>query len=196
MVVTTLPYCDVQRAGLSATTVIGPAWPPSRASPRGKTVRTGSVVVAQSMLRATSMAPPLSLAKIRVQASAYCAAPACGRAIVAARAAAEHSVLNIVSKVPGSSCRRSAEECRFAVDTGAFACPGQPGGAGNGRGRVSLAGAGCLLPNKHRVYFLWMRLRAGSMGDVQLCEPAISAATARGSLAARRRREIRPEDCK
>ncbi len=71
MVVTTLPYCDVHFAGLSATTVIGPALPPSRASPRGNTVRTGSVVVAQSMLRATSIGSPLSLAKIRVQASAY-----------------------------------------------------------------------------------------------------------------------------
>ena len=70
MVVTTLPYREVQWAGLSVTTVIGPALPPSRTSPRGKTVRTGSVVVAQSMLRATSIAPPLSLAKMRVQASA------------------------------------------------------------------------------------------------------------------------------
>ena len=36
---------------------------------------TGSVVVAQSMLRATSVAPPLVFEKIRVQASAQLTAP-------------------------------------------------------------------------------------------------------------------------
>src|SRR5580658_7071480 len=100
MVVTTLPYCDVQWAGLSATTVIGPAWPPLRSSLRGNTVRTGSVVVAQSMLRATSMAPPLSLAKIRVQAFAYWAAPPSERAAIAVSAAAEQIFLQVMAISP------------------------------------------------------------------------------------------------
>src|SRR5277367_5338480 len=122
MVVTTLPYCDVQWAGLSVTTVIGPAWPPSRTSPRGKTVRTGSVVVAQSILRATSIAPPLSLAKIRVQASAYCAAPASERAATPVIAASEKKYLEIIATSPSAKIGRTRLGARDFLNRRTGAC--------------------------------------------------------------------------
>lgn len=46
-----LPYFEVQVAGFSATTVSGPAMPPLRIMPRGKSVSTGSVLSGQSMVR-------------------------------------------------------------------------------------------------------------------------------------------------
>jgi hypothetical protein len=54
------------------------------------------------MLRATSIAPPLSLAKIRVQASANCAPPAHERATPAVSRTAKHIVLNVMTIFPQS----------------------------------------------------------------------------------------------